>query len=276
MTGSAASSGQTTQKTSRFKQMRWAYGAMIGYLKKPYAWVIACIIATVVAIVLGVILGWRFRTRQLQDPGGGLRVRRQEDAGTLRNLLAQSPDMSGGHSSSTPSNGRPDQSVFQFNATALRFDNWSNAPFFRTVVNLYENHKQAAFVLCLRYRYASSILSLEGVTDMNFIIYRTVVYAIVIIMAMWLVNLDLTAIMIKAVCFRYRMEPSVLVVPVSTLFAFTSLRGTMPGAPASFGAIIDFVGTLPTFAFLIMSTLFCLLCFLFGEDYMKNPVKEKP
>ncbi|KAI0059255.1 hypothetical protein BV25DRAFT_1829309 [Artomyces pyxidatus] len=58
------------------------------------------------------------------------------------------------------------------------------------------------------------------------------------------------------------MDATVLVVPVATLFAFTQLRGTMPGAPTGFGAIIDFVGTLPTLAFLVITTMFCLFYFL--------------
>ena len=34
----------------------------------------------------------------------------------------------------------------------------------------------------------------------------------------------------------YNVDVAVLVIPVTTLFAFTSLRGSMPGAPAAFGA----------------------------------------
>jgi hypothetical protein len=32
-----------------------------------------------------------------------------------------------------------------------------------------------------------------------------------------------------------RISPEVLGIPVATLFAFTSLRGTLPGAPPGFG-----------------------------------------
>ncbi|TFY73266.1 hypothetical protein EWM64_g10745, partial [Hericium alpestre] len=114
----------------------------------------------------------------------------------------------------------------------------------------------------------------QGVTTLTLLIYRTVLvktYAVVIIMAMWLTNLILMAIMIKAIFFRYRVDATVLVVPVTTLFAFTQLRGTMPGAPGSFGTIIDFVGTLPTLAFMIMTTLFCLASFLLKADYSNKP-----
>lgn len=43
---------------------------------------------------------------------------------------------------------------------------------------------------------------------------------------------------VTIVIFGYPQQAEVLVVPVATLFAFTGLRGTMPGAPAGFGAIV--------------------------------------
>lgn len=46
------------------------------------------------------------------------------------------------------------------------------------------------------------------------------------------------AIVLKAVAFGYQIEGTVLVVPVATLFAFTSLRTSLPGAPAAFGACL--------------------------------------
>lgn len=44
--------------------------------------------------------------------------------------------------------------------------------------------------------------------------------------------------MVKAVCMGYGQKVEVLVLPVTSLFAFTALRGTFPGAPQSFGVII--------------------------------------
>lgn len=42
--------------------------------------------------------------------------------------------------------------------------------------------------------------------------------------------------MFTAVIFGFRQRGEVLVVPVATVFAFTQLRNSMPGAPAGFGA----------------------------------------
>jgi len=41
--------------------------------------------------------------------------------------------------------------------------------------------------------------------------------------------------MITSVFFSFRQKGEVLVIPVATLFAFTQLRQTMPGAPPGFG-----------------------------------------
>ncbi|KAI0044311.1 hypothetical protein FA95DRAFT_1562371 [Auriscalpium vulgare] len=102
-------------------------------------------------------------------------------------------------------------------------------------------------------------------------------YVIIIVIAMWLIDLVLMAIAIKAVVYGYKIEASVLLVPVATLFAFSSLRASMPGAPTSFGAVIDFVGTLPTLAYLLVTTVMCLMSFLMRhEDQSPNANGKSP
>ncbi|KAK0492484.1 hypothetical protein EDD18DRAFT_1357741 [Armillaria luteobubalina] len=39
--------------------------------------------------------------------------------------------------------------------------------------------------------------------------------------------------------FGFRQRNEIVVVPISTVFAFTQLRSTMPGAPDGFGDILD-------------------------------------
>lgn len=41
--------------------------------------------------------------------------------------------------------------------------------------------------------------------------------------------------MITSVFFGFRQRSEVMVIPVATLFAFTQLRQSMPGAPPGFG-----------------------------------------
>jgi len=50
-----------------------------------------------------------------------------------------------------------------------------------------------------------------------------------------LITLILLLVMLTCVFFGFRQKGEVLVVPVATLFAFTQLRQSMPGAPAGFG-----------------------------------------
>ncbi|KAI0733791.1 hypothetical protein C8Q72DRAFT_792329 [Fomitopsis betulina] len=57
---------------------------------------------------------------------------------------------------------------------------------------------------------------------------------------------------VVSVFFGKGVRGEILVVPVETLFAFTQLRSTMPGAPSGF----DFMGTLLCLALLTFSSIF--------------------
>ncbi len=48
-------------------------------------------------------------------------------------------------------------------------------------------------------------------------------------------------IMITTVVFGYRQRNKIVVVPIGTVFAFTQLWSTMPGAPDGFGTSILFL-----------------------------------
>ncbi|RXW22275.1 hypothetical protein EST38_g3568 [Candolleomyces aberdarensis] len=63
-------------------------------------------------------------------------------------------------------------------------------------------------------------------------------YCIVATIAVWLITLILVLVMITTVFFGFKQRGEVLLVPVATLFAFTQLRQSMPGAPEGFGDII--------------------------------------
>ncbi|TDL16925.1 hypothetical protein BD410DRAFT_794837 [Rickenella mellea] len=102
-----------------------------------------------------------------------------------------------------------------------------------------------------------------------------IAYDIVIVIGQWFITLVLSTVMIKSVLFRYRQSASLLVVPVTTLFTFTQLRATMPGAPTTFGAIIDFASVLPCLAILVMASTLTLLIFLV-RDPEKRRVNTSP
>ncbi|KAK0215397.1 hypothetical protein IW262DRAFT_1299668 [Armillaria fumosa] len=73
--------------------------------------------------------------------------------------------------------------------------------------------------------------------DMNLSLQRStlvMVYCLVITVTLWLVTLMISFIMIATVIFGFRKPNEIVVVPIGTVFAFTQLRSTMPGAPQEF------------------------------------------
>ncbi|SJL14948.1 uncharacterized protein ARMOST_18424 [Armillaria ostoyae] len=68
-----------------------------------------------------------------------------------------------------------------------------------------------------------------------------------------LITIMICLVMIMTVGFGFQQRNEIVVVPVGTVFAFTRLRLTMPGAPDGFGDILDFVGVLPCLVLLSIS-----------------------
>jgi len=93
-------------------------------------------------------------------------------------------------------------------------------------------------------------------------------YAIVIIIAVWVITLIFLFTMCYSVVGGFPQRAELLVIPVATLFTVTQLRTTMPGAPSGFGAIIDYAALLPCLAMMTLcgSISITLLAFpgLFG------------
>ncbi|KAF9000944.1 hypothetical protein BDQ17DRAFT_1492719 [Cyathus striatus] len=89
-------------------------------------------------------------------------------------------------------------------------------------------------------------------------------YVISIVVGIWLITFVFLGSVMKIV-FGYGQPKEALAVPIATLFAFTSLRGTMPGAPSGFGTVIDFVGILPCLTIITISGVI-----LFGYMVLSN------
>ncbi|SJK99088.1 uncharacterized protein ARMOST_02374 [Armillaria ostoyae] len=73
-------------------------------------------------------------------------------------------------------------------------------------------------------------------------------------------------VMIATVVFGFRQRNEIFVVPIGTVFAFTQLRFTMPGAPEGFdnpGDILDFAGLLPCLILLSISAVSMVGIYLF-------------
>ncbi|EPT05021.1 hypothetical protein FOMPIDRAFT_1093826, partial [Fomitopsis schrenkii] len=96
-------------------------------------------------------------------------------------------------------------------------------------------------------------------------------YAILIVIAIWMITITFIMACVVSVFFGKGVRGDILVLPVATLFAFTQLRGTMPGAPNGFGHTTDFVGILPCLALLTFSSIFMTAVFLFRDPEDDSP-----
>ena len=56
--------------------------------------------------------------------------------------------------------------------------------------------------------------------------------------ALGLITLTLLSAAVVSVILGRKIAKEILLVPVGTVFAFTQLRGTFPGAPSGFGMFI--------------------------------------
>ncbi|PBK69044.1 hypothetical protein ARMSODRAFT_886591 [Armillaria solidipes] len=88
-------------------------------------------------------------------------------------------------------------------------------------------------------------------------------YCVIITITFWLVTLMICLVMIMTVGFGFQQRNEIVVVPVATVFAFTQLRSTMPGAPEGFDA--DFVGVLPCLVLLSISAVTMVGIYIFTD-----------
>ncbi|KDR83260.1 hypothetical protein GALMADRAFT_276159, partial [Galerina marginata CBS 339.88] len=209
------------------------------------------------------------------------------------------------------SSDRPSQPIFRHNATAAALqDIVSNTPTFRTELALFSarTHQSSLIyypfdewvistshdtrdnnTMGLRFASTKGIATgfkTKAVTRQNVTIPVGMVdivitlqrgnlvktFSIVTVLAIWLITLILLLVMLTCVFFGFRQKGEVLVVPVATLFAFTQLRQSMPGAPSGFGDVLDFVGLLPCLALLSLSAALTLGAFILTDPTEKTQV----
>ncbi|KAK0452186.1 uncharacterized protein EV420DRAFT_1766253 [Desarmillaria tabescens] len=92
-----------------------------------------------------------------------------------------------------------------------------------------------------------------------------IVYCLVITFTFWLVTLMSSLIMIATVVFGFRQRNEIVVIPAGTVFAFTQLRSSMPGATEGLGDILDFAGILPCLILLSISAVTMVGIYLFAD-----------
>ncbi|KAK0229678.1 hypothetical protein EDD85DRAFT_794160 [Armillaria nabsnona] len=102
-----------------------------------------------------------------------------------------------------------------------------------------------------------------------------------------MVTLMICFIMIATVVFGYRQWNKIVVIPIGTVFTFTQLRSTIPGAPKGFGAsvfsgllfgvvaqvatpiggILDYLGLLPCLILLLICAVTMVGIYLFTDPH---------
>jgi len=85
---------------------------------------------------------------------------------------------------------------------------------------------------------------------------------LIITIANWLVTITFLFITAACVVWSEEVVKEVFVIPIATLFAFTSVRAILPGAPEGFGALIDYFGILPNLVIMTLCSAVLLLVVL--------------
>ncbi|KAK0472984.1 hypothetical protein IW261DRAFT_1423958 [Armillaria novae-zelandiae] len=103
-----------------------------------------------------------------------------------------------------------------------------------------------------------NVIELELVVERGKLIK---IYCVVITIAFWLITIMICLVMVMTVAFGFQQRNEIVVVPIGTVFAFTQLRLTMPGAPDGF----DFVGVLPCLVLLSISAVAMVGIYIFTD-----------
>jgi hypothetical protein len=101
------------------------------------------------------------------------------------------------------------------------------------------------------------------------------VFCLAIIITNWIVSLVFLWITVACLFWKERVVKELFAIPITVLFAFSAVRGSMPGAPAGFGAFIDYVGILPNFAVLTVCSFVLILLVLIERIKTGSPEPER-
>ncbi|KAJ7073838.1 hypothetical protein C8F01DRAFT_1271747 [Mycena amicta] len=98
---------------------------------------------------------------------------------------------------------------------------------------------------------------------------------ILILAANWLVTIAFLWITVAAFMWDSEIVKEMFVLPIGALFAFTSVRANLPGAPAGFGAIVDYYGILPNLALMTLCSAVLLIGVLYRRVRFSSKAKAK-
>ncbi|KAK7039884.1 hypothetical protein R3P38DRAFT_2696005 [Favolaschia claudopus] len=99
---------------------------------------------------------------------------------------------------------------------------------------------------------------------------------VIIVIANWLVTIAFLWITVAAFIWDHEIVAEMFVLPIATLFAFTSVRGSLPGAPTGFGAVVDYYGILPNLGLITLFSAVLLIRVLYRRVSEAAKRKRKP
>ncbi|KAK0493835.1 hypothetical protein EDD18DRAFT_1333516 [Armillaria luteobubalina] len=143
------------------------------------------------------------------------------------------------------------------------------------VVNSFDNSERISLYPFDRYSTTVYVFAVDASTNDLIVVNIKSTTALVSaspsglhIVTWWMITLMICLIMIATVFFGFRQRNEIIVVPIGTVFAFTQLQTSMPGAPEGF----DFAGILPCLVLLSISSIAMIGMYLF--DNPDNPSRK--
>ncbi|TFK24489.1 hypothetical protein FA15DRAFT_669584 [Coprinopsis marcescibilis] len=99
----------------------------------------------------------------------------------------------------------------------------------------------------------SFVLDISRSRAVKLFVYSTVVTS-------WLVTISFLAMLAGAAVYNeHRIYAEMFVVPIGALFAFTSIRANLPGAPVGFGTVLDTFSIVPVLIIMSLSSFLLLM-----------------
>ncbi|KAJ7452716.1 hypothetical protein B0H11DRAFT_282987 [Mycena galericulata] len=98
---------------------------------------------------------------------------------------------------------------------------------------------------------------------------------VIVMVANWLTTFSFLCVTIAAISLDVEIVKEMFVLPIGALFAFTSVRANLPGAPPGFGDSVDYYGILPNLALITLFSAIMLLTVLFRRALKSEETKNK-
>jgi len=102
------------------------------------------------------------------------------------------------------------------------------------------------------------------------------IFVVAVVVANWLVSVVFLWITVAAIVWPEQVVKELFIIPITALFAFTSVRANLPGSPVGFGANIDYVGVLPNMILITLSSATLLVTVLLRRIHQFSNISKDP